>query len=1021
MRKLLLSLTALLLFTVAALAQKTITGTVTDDKGNPLPNVSVIVVGTNSGTVTKSDGTYSLTLPANAKQLEFSFLGFQTQTVNLGSAARYSITLAAGNSKEIDEVVVTGVSRAKKSEFAGAATKLDEKQIRNQPVGSLDQLFQGRAAGVLGMTGSGAPGNSSTIIIRGQGSIEGGTDPLYIVDGIPVEPGVFQSLNPNDFASIDILRDAASTALYGSRGSAGVIVVTTKRGTSGKMKLTYNGQLGIKSKPDFAFRPMNTTELLAAQEAYGKIVGVTASTTTLPGWYYSKQNPRYATLTAQGKADADRILDSISKINTNWNDEIFRQGSFSNHQISVSGGSGRTRIYSSVALYNEQGTTLRSDMSRVTLRNNVDYADEKLTLAFSSNLGYTKRNFQQSADFNTSNVFASSALAVPYHNVYKPDGSYATGTGTKFVATNNLDQTFYDENYSNQLKATVGITASYKLTNDLTAALTTGIDFRETQATNYGSKLVYTRLSSTSITGKAGFQTETLTRFFSGNVRPSLTYRKLFADRHDIEVTALGEYVREFAKSIGMTGYGTDPKRPNTVAAITQGNSSNQLYAVVGGVGGFANGQSALVSGLATARYTLDGKYTITGSYRYDGASKLPEDTRWQGFYSIGGIWDASKEDFIRGISFINVLRVKLSYGGSGNANNFPGGYYPYQATYTGGAYSGLNTILASYPGNPGMMWETTYVTNLGIDFELLKRRLYGDINLYDKRTKDLFVDKKLSATAGFGNNGSLNINAGELQNKGVEWNVNYEVIRKNNVVWTIFANGAYNKNKVLDLGGEPSYEAGTELITVGKPLGTHYEIEWGGVDAATGAPLYYTADGKLTSVYAEAEPVQKFGTWESPWKGGFGTSLRVKGFDLSVLFSWQQGAKKVDNLEYFVENPVGFMGVGYNQSSDLKFWTKPGDIVTTPSPLYSVNFSSKIIHDASFMRLRDVTFSYTLPNTVLDRVKFMSSARVFVQGSNLFMWTKWRGRDPEAGAVNLNISEYPNPRAFTAGLDVTF
>ncbi|MET0393923.1 MAG: SusC/RagA family TonB-linked outer membrane protein [Chitinophagaceae bacterium] len=1015
MRKLLLSLTAFLLFTGTLLAQKTITGTVTDDKGNPLPNVSVVVKGSATGTVTKSDGSYSLTLPANARQLEFSFLGYETQTVNLGTASRYSLTLAPAGSKEIDEVIVTGISRTKKSEFSGASTKIDEKQIRNQPVGSLDQLFQGRAPGVLGLTSSGAPGNASTIIIRGQGSIEGGSDPLYIIDGIPVEAAVFQNLNPNDFASIDILRDASSTALYGSRGSAGVIVVTTKRGTSGKMRLNYSGQMGIKSRPDYAFRPMTTAELLKAQEDYGIGGGAMPDPTILPGWYYSTQNPRYATLTATQKAQEAATLDSISRINTNWNDAIFKQGSFSNHQISLSGGTGKTRIYSSIALYNEEGTTLRSDMSRVTLRNNIDYADDKLTMSVSTNLGYTKRNFQQSADFNTSNPFASSALAVPYHLVYKPNGTYATGVGTKYVATNQLDQTFYDENYNDQLKATLGLTLSYKITQDLTASLTSGVDFRETQNTNYGSKLVFTRLSSTSITGQAGFQYEQLSRFFTGSVRPSLTYRKLFADKHDIEVTALGEYVREYGKNFSMQGYGSDPKRPNTPAATTQGNASNQLYAVVGG----GKAQTSLVSGLGIVRYTYNGKYTLSGSYRYDGSSKLPKDTRWQGFYSVGATWDATKEDFLSGLSALNVLRVKLSYGGSGNANNFPGGAYPYQATYTQGSYSGLNTIVASYPGNPEMKWETTYVTNLGIDFELFKRKLYGDINLYDKRTKDLFVNKKLSATAGFGNDGAININAGELQNKGVEWNINYEVIRNQDLVWTLFATGAYNKNEVLSLGGETSYEAGTELITVGKPLGTHYEIKWGGVDAATGAPLYYTEDGKLTSIYSDASPVQQFGTWEAPWKGGFGTTLRYKGFDLSVLFSWQQGGKKFDNLEYFVENPGGFMASGYNQSSDLNFWKKPGDITTTPGAQYSVNFSSKFIHDASFMRLRDITLSYTLPNSSLGKV--VSSARVFVQGSNLFMWTKWRGRDPEAGAVNLNISEYPNPRAFTAGLDITF
>ena len=1025
MRKFLLTFSAIFLLLFTSIAQqKNINGKVTDENGNPVSNVSVLVRGTKIGTVTSSEGNYSLSLPVGAKQLEFSYIGYTPKYVIIGQGTNYSVTLTS-NSKNLDEVVITGISKTNKSQFSGATTKLSEKQIVDKPFGSFDQIFQGRVPGLLALTGSGQPGNASTVIIRGQGSIEGGTDPLYIVDGIPVETGVFQTLNPNDFASIDILRDASSAALYGSRGSSGVIVITTKRGTSGKMKLSYDGQVGYKSAPDFAFKPMNTTQLLQAQEDYGKIVGSTASKQTLPGWYYSKQNPRYAGLTTAEQADADNQLDSISKINTNWSDEIFRQATFSNHQLSLSGGTGKTRIYSSIALYNEEGTTLRTDMNRVTLRNNLDYADDKLTFSVSTNLGYTKRNFQQSSDFNTSNPFATSGLAVPYQQVYNPDGTYATGTGTKYVGTNQLDLTYYDRNYNNQLKATVGFTAGYKITNNITISLTSGIDFRETQSTNYGSKLAFNRLSSTSITGKAGFQTEGLNRFLTANVRPSVTYNKLF-NKSEFEVITLGEYVTEMAKIFSGTGYGTDPKRPNTIAAVTPGNAGNQLYqSITGGLD-----KNTLLSALGLARYTYDGKYTVTGSYRYDGSSKLPKTNRWQGFYSIGAVWNVTKENFMRNVSAINTLNLKASYGGSGNANNFPGGTstvfvdgssYPYQAQYTQGSYSGLNTIIATYPGNPDLKWETTYITNIGLDFELFNRRVYGDLNVYDKRTKDLFVNKKLSATAGFGNDGSININAGELQNKGFEWNVNGEIVRSKNFVWTVFANGAYNKNKVLSLGGETSYEAGTELITVGKPLGSHYEVKWGGVDAATGAPLYYTKDGILTNVYSADNAVQDYGTWEAPWNGGFGSSLRFKGFDFSVLFSWQQGAVKFDNLEYFLENPAGFLDPGYNQSSDLNFWKKPGDIVSTPSPLYSVNFSSKSFHDASFMRLRDVTLSYTLPNGLLEKSKVISNARFYVQGSNLFIWTKWRGRDPEAGATNLNISEYPNPRAMTLGLQVTF
>lgn len=1015
MRKLLALVAAFAFFSLNVWAQRTLTGKVTDENGAPLSNVSVVVKGTSTGTVTKTDGTFSLSVPAGARELEISSLGFAAQTIAIGSGSNYNVSLVS-STKDLNEVVVTGITRVRRSQFAGAASKIDSRVITDRPVGSFDQILQGRAPGVLSLTGSGQPGTGSTIIIRGTGSVQGGTGPLYVVDGIPVEAGVFQALNPNDFASIDVLRDAATAALYGSRGSAGVIVVTTKRGTGGKMKLSYSGQMGIKSKPDFAFRPMTTAELLKAQEQYGAIVGGASNNNSLlTGWYLSKNNPRYATLNATQQAAADRALDSISQINTNWEDYFFRPGNFSNHQITLSGGTGKTRIFSSLGLYNEEGVTDRTDMKRITLRNNVDYADDKLTFSFSSNLGYVKRNFQQSTQTNgTTNPFLATNIALPYKKVYNPDGTFAAGAGFPDLGATQLDLTYYDRNYNDQIKATVGFTASYNITSNVTAALTSGIDFRETQNTNYGSQLAFSRRVSTSITGRAGFQTEGLNRILTSNVRPSLTFKKVFAERHDFEVSAIGEYVQENFKSFTLTGFGIDPRTPNTPAAIQVGNAANQLFIQAGG----SKYRAAVASGLALMRYTFDGKYTLTGSFRRDGSSKLPDANRWQNFYSVGGIWEMTKENFMDNVRAINVLRLKLSYGSSGNHNNFPSNYL-YQATYGTGNYSGLTTQVATYPGYPDAQWETTYLTNLGIDFEILNRRIYGDINLYNKVTKDLFLARTLTAPGG---SYTINVNAGELGNKGFEWNINVDVIRNRNLVWTLYTSGGYNKNELLSLGGEEPYESGTSFLKEGLPLGSHYEVKWGGVDAATGQPLYYDLDGKLTTTYAASNAITEFGTWEAPWKGGFGTNLRYKNFEFQALFSWQQGATKVDNLEFFVENPVGFLGTGqFNQSADLKFWTKPGDVVNTPSPLYGVNFSSKLIHDASFLRFRDVTISYTLPETTTSKMKFISNVKFFVQGTNLFIWTKWRGMDPEAGAVNINLSEFPNPRAFTGGLNITF
>lgn len=1023
MKKLLLTLVVSLGFVLTSLAQKTVSGRVTDANGAPLSNVSVVVKGTTVGTATGTDGSYTINVPANGKTLTFSSLGFDSQDVTIGNRNSVSVSLATAGSKELEGVVVTGINRVKKSQYTGAANKIVAKEIEQKPVGSLDQLLQGRSPGLLSLTSSGQPGNAATTIIRGQNSISGGVGPLYIMDGIPIEAGVFQSINPNDIASIDILRDAATQSLYGSRGSGGVIAITTKRGQPGKVKVSYSGQMGVKSKPDFAFTPMTTAELLKAQHDYGVVMSDDATTNSnvaIPGWFYSSDNPRYLTLSPTEQASADASLDSISKINTNWYDEFFRQGTFSNHEITISGGTGKTRFFSSLGLYNEQGVIDPSDMKRVTMRNNVDFADDKFTMQLSTLVGYTKRNFDPGFPGFIFNSFLTPAIATPYSQVRNADGSFKTGGNASdfnYFAANYLDLKTWDKSYNDQIKINAGLTMAYKITDNLTAAVTAGVDFRETQATTYQSRAAYLRQPGVtgSATQLAGSMSESLTRFFNGVVRPSLTFNKDIKDRHNFEVSLVGEYVQENNKSLQFVGYGIDPRTPNTAGAIPPSNADLATQVVAPRAG---NGlvSSAIASGLIMGRYTYDDKYTFSASYRRDGSSKLPEDNRWTGFYSVGAVWDVAKENFMKDSRFMDALRLKVSYGGVGNHDNFPATYL-YQPTYGTGSYAGLPTQIATYPGNKDAKWETTYTLNIGIDFEMLNRRLYGDLNWYDRRTKDLFVTKQLAAEGGtFG----IELNAGELQNTGFEWNLNYDVIKKRDLVWTLFTTGGYNKNELLSLGGVTPYEEGTSFLQVGLPLGSHYEVEWAGVDAATGQPLYYDLNGNITNVYTASNATTNHGTWESPWKGGFGTNVTYKGFDMNVLFTWQQGATKVDNLEYFVEN-FGFMTQGFNQSNSLNFWQQPGDVTSTPSPKYPVNFSSKIIHDASFMRLRDVVIGYTIPANVLKNSKVISKARVYVQGTNLFMWTKWRGLDPEAGAVNLNLSEFPNPRAFTAGINVTF
>lgn len=1012
-------------------AQRTITGKVVDERGNPVSSASVQVRGTSTGTVTGSDGNYTLVIPATARQLEFSYVGLTPQIVDIkAGTSTYSVALMPV-STNLEEVVVTGITRARRSEYAGAASKVTDKELRNVPMGSFDQMLQGRAPGLSVLSGNGQPGAAASLTIRGVTSITGGSTPLYVVDGVAVEGDAFQGINPNDIASVDVLKDATAAALYGSRGAAGVIVVTTKRGTSGKMKLGFSGQYGTKFRPDFKYDMMNSTELLQAQEDYGLLLPNSTLNTwgnqpNLPGWQYSRLNTNKlvgGTLVPKTDEDfafGDRQLDSLRGVNTDWYDYFYRNGNFSNNEISLSGGTGRTRIYSNLGIYNEEGINAPSDMKRATLRTNVDYADEKLTFAMSSNLGYTRRNFQTNV-LNAFNTFVTPffvPMVTPrYIGVFKDDGGYNVGNSIIYSAPTQLDKTKYDKVYSDQIKAILSASINYNFTNTIYAGITGGLDFRHTQNSTYNDPRVYDTYSSTNVRTRTGSMQDGYNRILTLNARAYAGYKNTFATDHEVEATVYGEYIASYTKFLTALAYGIDPRRPNTFASVTVGNAANQLFQNTTG----GKSQNKLQSVMGTGRYTFQKKYTVTGTYRYDGTSKLPETNRFKGFWSIGAIWDVMKEGFMNNISAFNTLRVKASYGQSANVDNFPYGDFGYlplyntQANLVSGQVGIIPNVTA--PGNPNADWEYTNTLNLGVEFSMLRNKLYGDIQVYDKKTRNLFAQLSLSATGGpFG---SVDVNAGSMYNRGIEYSLNYDVIKTRDLIWTLNVNGSYNKNRVTDLGSITSFELGTSLVTVGKPIGSHYEVKWAGVDASSGAPLYYDIDGKVTPIYSTANSVQDYGTSIPPYTGGFGTNLRYKGFDLSAFFSYAAGHYLVNNWEYFLESP-NFLGAGINQAKSLDFWKQPGDVASSASPLYQNQFTSKLIQDASFLRLRNVTLSYSMPASVITKLRHISNIRVYLVGQNLLTWTKWKGLDPENDS-NLSLGEYPNPRALTAGIDITF
>jgi TonB-linked SusC/RagA family outer membrane protein len=963
MKKLIYLCIILLLSSSQLLAQKTVTGTITDEKGAPVPNVSVVVKGTSIGTITKSDGTYSLDIPSSAKQLEFSSTGFISQSLNIGSKSVYSISLTS-TVKSLEDVVITGYSNVKRSQYAGAASKITKEKINYVPNASLDQILQGKIPGLLVTGGSGQPGSAARVQIRGAVSITGGNAPLYVIDGMPIEEGVFQSMNANDFESVEVLKDAIATALYGNRGSSGVIVITTKRGRTNKLSVTYSGQGGHTEPGQQKFDMMNSTELLQFQENLGRQVD-----NGLPGWIYSRKNPINASLPASTLAQYDKTLDSLRGINTDWNDVFMQSGKFQSHDINLSGMAGTARYFLSGGYYDEDGIGLRSDLKRYTLRANIENKTDKVTFAFNTAGGYTRRNFIESENgIALANPFAATYLALPYQKLYNDNGTVATGSGK--VGPNAYDRVSSTTSFNDQIKLLSSMKLTYDLTKNFYIGGFAGLDYRQT--TNERSVYPNTYAANTAgfpvgpntaagDTVGRGSYANSMNNFMQYVVRAFGGYRQVFSEVHDLDVQLVSEYTREKQTGFGYTGYGISSKLLNTPAGITPGTVGNAL---IPGVNGSKTGRS-LYGVMALAKYSYKEKYTLNASIRRDASSQLPTDNRWANFYALGASWNILKEGFAEGWKNISELKPRISYGTAANADGFPFGNFGYLATYGNGSYAGNQTIVATNAGNPDLTWEKIATLNLGVDFGFFKNRINGTFDVYDKKGSDQIVTQTLPAESGFF---SQDVNAAVVSNKGIELGLNLEVMRTKDLLWSVGGNVAYNKNKVVSLGQVNEFEQGTEIIRVGLPLGSHYAVKWGGVDAATGAPLYYKKDGTLTNVFSDDNNVADFGTYNAPWIGGFNTSVNYKGFSLDALFSFQEGFKRYNNQDYFQLNHA-FAVQGYNLRNEmLTMWQKPGDVTNLQAPVYQREFSSKDIQDASFLRFRTLTLAYSLQQSLLKK-----------------------------------------------------
>lgn len=1041
MTKFLKLFTILMLSGVFVFAQtKTITGKVADESNLPLAGVSVMVEGTKIGTTTNNEGMFSLQVPANSKNLDFSFLGHISSKAAIGSKSFFEVKLNSSTSS-LTEVVITGYGREKKSQFTGAATTLSAaKTVESVPLGSFDQALQGRAPGLLVNSSSGQPGAQATLTIRGVKSIQGaGAQPLFILDGVPTPAGDLASLNPDDFETITILKDAGAAALYGARGATGVIVITTKKGRAGATNITIRSQIGFTQAPDFSrLNMMNTKEILE----YENRLGVAGLNPNVPGWVYAKNNPSYATATPAVQARRDFMLDSIGNINTDFSKVFYRQGISQSHDISMSGGSDKTKFYLSGGYFKQQGIDRGSELERFTTKINLEHTANKLNVQWNNTFGYSITDFSEGEALGNSsrNPFQMTYRAKPYENPYKADGTPNFGTNTTLALKqvgNLLEGIQNSSLQQKQIKINSGLTVSYKIIPSLTLRNTFGIDASNDLWQRYIVPGSYIGSLQTFGGAYPGLDIEA-NKLTSNIINTSSI---LFAEKigkHDFDAGAYFEVIRGNQKALGFTLYNLDYRLLFTgQGAGTLPTAGNPTYP--------QNATSAhsgygIRSYFATARYTYNNKYTVNANIRRDGTSRIvnpdnKEITTW----TAGATWNATQEDFFSKQNILSDLRVRASYGVVPNIGSIASSSYgilgtaagtwvsvtnyqgPQLAGFGTSSYpgSGITGLIPASPGNPNYKIEKVQMANIGADFAFWQNRARFTVDFYKNTTIDLFVSQPLPAESGFS---TLNLNAGKMSNKGLEFTASVDVIKTKDINFNIGFNHAININKIVDLGAVDEYFLGTFVIRKGLPYGSHYTYNYLGADPATGAPRYETADGKETTDIGKAGQFAKFGTYLPKHVGGFNGSINYKGFEIDAFFSYQFDVVRSNNIRNWItRGTVGYQA-SVNGSRELltNQWQKPGDVKLFQAPNYDRGFTSSDLEDAKFLRFRSLNVSYTLPAYSFNGKSVIKGATFYVQMQNIAVWSPWRGLDPEDGN-NISLNEYPNPKMIVTGIKIVF
>jgi TonB-linked SusC/RagA family outer membrane protein len=1002
MKKFILFVVLLSPFIFVAAQNRIITGKVTDENGNGLSNASVVVRGQNIGTTTKADGTFSLSVPPNASSIVVSYIGSADKEVSLSSSTFYNITMAAA-SKSLQEVVVVGYGTQIRSNMTASVSTVKAADVENRPYTSLDQELQGKVPGLQAPVTTGQPGAAQSIRIRGIGSATAGADPLFVIDGIIVNSGdltgltttanALAGINPNDIESISILKDAQATSIYGSRGANGVIIITTKKGRAGKTKIRADVEVGFNKMADLPAnaRFLNTDEYLSLL----KEGVINAGGTQVDADFYAQ------------------LFGEGTGVNTNWLDVITHTGTQQQYNLSATGGDAKNQFYISGGYFYQQATVLASDFKRYSFRTNYKHiASDKLN--FTVNL--TGSNAIQHTPINGgyySNPVGSLPFLRPTQNPYNADGTLNISTDpndpTAFNSGNYnpLYIAKYDKYSTNTSLIQGSVGAEYSILKNLKFTSRFGIDYNLIEEYNFWNQFHGDGV------GYGGLLQTNNSRFFNWIFTSQFDYSSSIGKESKIRLDAKLGY--EAQKNKGYFVYSAGQGFPPTNQLFYSTNSATPAGASSSG----SDYDFAGIYSAATINY--DGRYVLSGSFRRDGSSRFSKNNLYGNFWSAGVAWNISRENFLADLSFISNLKLRGSYGTSGNAAI---GDYQWRPTaHYGINYAGQPGGSFDVVGNNNLTWESTKQGDIGLDAGFFGDRLSIVVDVYRRISDKLLFNNPLSATTGFT---SFIDNIGKIQNKGYELTLSGVPLKLKDLTWNISFNLSHNKNKVVKLPGGKDISSNGFILREGYDFRTFYVREWAGVDPANGDPLWYV-DGthsQTTNDYGSTER-QLIGSASPKFFGGLTSTIDYKGFELETDFVYNYGNLVTDSwITYAIDGEYPNLN---KYAINLQRWQKPGDITNVPkyefgSTNNSNAFSTRFLYKGDFIRLRNLTVAYNLSNALVNKLK-ISGLRFYVMGTNL--WTKTYDKnltiDPEQGtnsSSNLNVFY---TKSITAGINLTF